>query len=364
MKMNRKILIVSYEMTYTGSSKAAYNMANVLNELGYEISVWALNAGPFVNQFKDIGLDVNIINFPKEIDSAIEEKIKQFRFAICITVFCASFAKYASNFTETILYIMEASNIPQLIHDCCLNANDIIHARHVACVSKYARNYIRDQYGISHIVILNNYIDFWRGKQCSQRKENEKVKFMVSGTIEYRKGQDIAEKAFLMLPDNYKNRAEMHFIGSVPNWSFDFYNSLRENQHFNIFFHNVISDRDELYEFYQSMDIFLVPSRDEACSLVALEGAMLGKTVLVTENTGAKYIVDRTCVLETGNELLLCKKMMHFIDHCDSLQEKGRENQKRYFKLANRHRFKREITLFLLRMYIVGMIGRIFTKGK
>ncbi len=356
----RKVLIVNYEMSYTGSPRAAYNMAVVLKELGYEPYVWTMNTGPFEIEFERLGIAVEKINFPEDTD-VLGKKLQMFRFVICNTIFCAAFASYAKNFSETVLYIMEAANIPQLIHDCCLNEEDIVHARHLACVSEYARDFIRNQYGIQKIAILRNYVRTWSDmdKAPGLNKVCEPVKFLVSGTIEYRKGQDIAEEAFLLLPDEYKSRAELHFVGSVPDWTIDFCEKLKEKRHPNIYFHDVIQEENKLFDFYQSMDVVMVTSRDESCSLVALEGAMLGKALIVTENTGAKYVVDDAFILPTGNSVALNKKMMELIDNHQIITEQGKANYKRYLKYGNKRRLKKELGLYLFKMQVFGTVRKI-----
>lgn len=59
----------------------------------------------------------------------------------------------------------------------------------------------------------------------------------------------------------------------------------------------------------------VVPSRDESCSLVALEGAMMSKPLILTENIGAKYILDENSgwLVKTGSvdslKMLLYKRI-------------------------------------------------------
>lgn len=341
------VLLVNYEMTYTGSPRALLNLARALRKLKYVVDVWTLNEGPFEKEFAENGFFVKRIDFPEQISQELEEKIKCYTYVIANTVFCATFASYAMQFTETILYIMEADNLPQLIRDCSLNINDIKNANHLLCVSKYAQQSIMNTFEVEEIGVLPNFVEQWRGKKKSKTVDGC-VKFLVSGTIEFRKGQEIAEDAFLMLPHELQQKAELHFIGQMPVWSKEYQNLLYTRQNEEIIFHEEIHNKDRLFEFYNSMNVIIVASRDESCSLVALEAAMLSKALLVTENTGAKYVVaDETCILPTGNAEKLMKKMQEYILNPDLCKKEGKKNHKKYLQYGTRKFFINELKKYM-----------------
>ncbi|WP_139025413.1 glycosyltransferase family 4 protein [Acetonema longum] len=54
------------------------------------------------------------------------------------------------------------------------------------------------------------------------------------------------------------------------------------------------------------MDAFVIVSRDESCSLVALEWAMMGTPLIVSGNVGA----DNGWVVETGTHKSLLKQFL------------------------------------------------------
>ena len=85
------------------------------------------------------------------------------------------------------------------------------------------------------------------------------------------------------------------------------------------------------------MDVVVVASRDESCSLVALEGAMLSRPLIVTENVGAKYMVTpQNGLIVPSNDVDAMKDaLMTMIDNRASLYEMGRESRKRYEALAS-----------------------------
>lgn len=348
MKKERKsILLVNYEMSYTGSPRALLNLAIALRELKYEVDVWTLNEGPFEKEFADNGFFVKKMKFPEDASPELEEEVKNYTYVIANTVFCASFASYAKQFTETILYIMEAKNLSQLIADCSLNVDDIVNANYILCVSEYAKKSIMDVFEVKKIDVIPNFVEQWKRKKKNELSRDV-IRFLVSGTVEFRKGQEIVEEAFLMLPQELQQKAELHFIGPTPEWSVDYQSMLYMRQTDRIVFHKEIHDKDKLFEFYNSMNVIIVASRDESCSLVALEAAMLGKALLVTENTGAKYVVaNDLCILPTSDVKRLMEKMQEYILNPDLCQKEGKMNHKKYLKYGTRSFFMKKLKKYL-----------------
>lgn len=357
---NKRILLINFEMSLTGSPRALLNLAIGLKTLGYNVDVWSMNPGPFETEFEKEDIKVRIINFTEENKKNLGVKIRKYKFVIANTVFCAAFASFAKEYTKTILYIMEAANLTQLVQDCYLNPNDIIEADYVLCVSEYSKQRIMNAYPIKRIDILQNYIEPWYKEEKFQKSDNI-IRFLVSGTIEYRKGQDVAEEAFLMLPDELQNHSELHFIGLTPEWALNYQKELYKKQNERIKFHNVISDKNELFDFYNSMDVIIIASRDESCSLIALEGAMLKKALLVTENTGAKYVVHNPeCILPTSDVLALANAMKRYINDPKKIISEGNANYCLYKERASKEEFvcKLKRILRLANYYCLGDMQR------
>lgn len=328
--MQKRILLVNFEMSYTGSPRALYNLAECLLDLGNTVDVWTINNGPFENEFLKLGIVVKRIDDFETGNQDFIQGIKEYDLIFANTVFCSQLAFITQDYVPTILYIHEASNLTQLIRDCGINDEYIRKAKHILCVSEYARECILSQYGTLDIDILMNWVRPIHIRHFN--RYHRRLRFLVSGTYEYRKGQDVAECAYAMLPDRYRNKAELHFVGEQPEWSAEYTNNLKRNQTDFVFFHDAIKNLDELLRFYLWSDVIIVSSRDESCSLVALEAAMLKKCLLVTQNTGARYIVDnKSNILRTADTEQLRDKMQEIIDRKMNIRKEGRKNY-RLFK--------------------------------
>lgn len=333
----RNVLLVSHEMTYTGAPRSLLLIADVLQKNDFCVEVWTLVDGLFREEFERKGINVYIADFLNDED-VCKEKLSFFNVVLANTVFCAKFAYFSQDIVKTVLFIREAHNLPVLIKENGLNPTWLVQARNVVCVSEYAKEFIEKNYGIQGITVIHNFVD--DEYSVGYFEKNAMVNFVVSGTIEERKGQDVALEAFRMLSEEHRSRAILNIVGASPVWAAAFMNSLRLNEQENVVYHGAIAERAKLMELYHKMDVFMVTSKDESCSLVALEAAMLGKPLIVTENTGAKYMVCSECIVPTSDAKSLCKKMEECICHFDNWKEYGKKNRENYCLFASRESYE------------------------
>ena len=304
--LQKKVLLVSHEMTYTGAPRSLLNIAHMLKRAGYMVDVWTIKDGIFSQEFKKEDIDVCVI------DSKIKNlklNLTQYQFVILNTFFSAHLVTDFQKVTKTFLYIREAQNIFQIAHDCQLDVNDICMADNVICVSEYAEKFISAYCMPKKLHVLHNFVnDVYRNDWNIVR--DGKIHYLLSGTYEKRKGFDIAIKAFLNMPENLKKITCLHIVGRKPEWAREYWEKLELMYDDRIIDHGEIADENKRYALYRKMNVFVIASRDESCSLVALEGAMLGKALIMSENVGAQYLDKKKAwVYETEDIGGLCRKM-------------------------------------------------------
>ena len=342
--MKKKILLVSHEMTYTGAPQSLLRIADVLLNNGFEVDVWTLRDGPLIKEYTAKGTKVTVIDFPKKKEFCTK-RLKNYDLVLANTLFCVEFVQFVQEHVRTVLYIREAQNIPWLMEKNSIDPNWLMDTKNIVCVSEYAKEFIQETYGLKNITVIHNFIDDCFLEQ--QEQSDDFVDFIVSGTVEPRKGQDVALKAFLSLPEGLRKKAKLHVVGSMPAWAADYHKMLKLETQEYVIYHGEYKDREKLYDLYRSMDVFLVVSTDESCSLVAMEAAMLGKPLLVTENTGAKYMVSEECILPTGDEKALGSSMEDCIRHPEKWNNVGRENRERYLLYANRKSYEKALLSYI-----------------
>jgi len=341
----KRILLVSHEMTYTGAPNSLLNIALLLRSHGNYVKVATLRSGEFEKEFSKHGFWVR--HFDEE-KYAYEKLAKKQDVVIANTIFCGKFALCSQKYVPTILYIREAQNIPELICSCGLSEEYITEAENIICVSEYAEKFIRENYAVKNLYVIHNFL---KPKPFFRPRPNiffdGRVHFLIAATIEKRKGIDIALRAFEMLPNELADKAVLHIAGKKNKWAEDYWNTLRLGAD-NVIYHGEISSRSDMDKLYDSVNVVIVPSLDEACSLAALEGAMHGRTLILSENVGAKYLIDNNgYIVRTGSSEALCRAVSEIIMHREKLFKMGKASYKSFRKYVSIKKYYTELDKIL-----------------
>ncbi|OUP86225.1 hypothetical protein B5F07_02750 [Lachnoclostridium sp. An169] len=332
----KKILFVSPELIYSGAPRSLLRMCKVARDLGYGLTVWSAKEGPFRREFEKEGFEVAIV--PENKIDQRKEQIKNYDMAVCNTVMTSKFAEICCQLIPTVWYIREATNIPDFIRNNPERAYVIKYSSDIYVVSDYAATAL-SQYANEPIKVVHNCVEDESDMAVPYLPgTEEKIKFVQFGTMEYRKGYDVLLAAYKSLPEQYRNKAELYFAGGFINSGSPFCSYLfREMKDVEgVYYIGLIQGEEEKIRQLSQMDVVVVASRDESCSLVALEGAMLSKPLIVTENVGAKYMVSEKngYIVKTGDVESLRSAMMSIIDCKAQLKQMGKESRLLYDKLA------------------------------
>lgn len=348
-KNKKNILLVSHSFTVSGAPRSLLRIGKVLISAGYNVEVWSPYGGGISAEYERENISVRIVKYDQLNTDEIIKAIKKFDFAICNTILTNSYYEQLKKYIPTVWYIREATNVsdycndqkkPVMYHDLC-KAEDLI------CVSDYAADALK-QYNKKVRVLKNCIEDESNTAVPYQPYKDQKIRFIQLGSLEYRKGFDVIVDAYDKLPEVYKGHCEFYFAGQIvpaaSAYADEVLARVRRNQ--NMHYLGVIKDQRKKTELISSMDVVIVASRDESCSLVALEGTMLAKPLIVTENVGAKYVVDEGkngFIVETGNvEALMCA-LRYFVDNSGRLLEMGQYSRKVYLERANMQKYTEDI---------------------
>ena len=317
-----RILLLSHEMTYTGAPNSLLNVSRVLRSHGHSVKVYTQRKGSFSRCFNRYGFKVRFLDLNLTDTDKCKALAKRFDIAICNTIFCSNTALKLQDYLPTILYIREAENLPEIMEKNNIDIGCIQNANNIVCVSEYAARFIEKTYFPKNIHILHNFLIQPLFGTARQNKINGKIRFLIAATIEPRKGIAVAIEAFRLLPKSLQTRAVLDIYGSAPNWSQEYWQPLFAEKYPGIEYHGELKKGKA--KMYRKANIVLVPSFDESCSLTALEGAMYARPLIVTENVGAKYLIDGSgFVVETGSAQSLSKAMRFFIEHKNELETAG-----------------------------------------
>lgn len=340
-----KILLVSHELTYSGAPRSLFNIAVLLKNQGCYVEIWSLLGGDFSEEISKANIKLKVIN---DVNAINYDDVSKFQIVILNTFFTAQFVQKMQSRTRTILYIREAQNIPELANACNLDEENIRRANEIICVSEYAQEFIKNRYSPKNIRVIHNFVnDVYDG--TLNIVKNNTIHFIISGTYEYRKGYDMVLEAFNYMPEELQSKTRLHLVGRKPEWARKYWEPLQKKYNYRITDHGEIKDREELMGLYRQMNVFVVASRDESCSLVALEGAMLGKALIMSENVGAKYLdAKKKGIYKTEDAWELCRRMCELTSRRELLI-RGIEMRKSYKKTSTAKIYKGKLKEYLLK---------------
>lgn len=335
-------------MTYTGAPNSLLNLAVLLRSKGHTISVFTQQSGEFIKEFHKHLIRVKYC----DPDSFNYDILNDYDLAIANTIFCGKFALKAQKYIPTILYIREAENLPEIIHSCGLKDDYLNKIKIALCVSEYAEKYISSTYNISNLAVIHNFLSppVLHMPPTNICKDGV-VHFLIAGTIEKRKGIDIAIHAIDLLSDGIKDKFMLHIVGRKPEWAHEYWMNLKMDNNDKICYHGEIKSRQGMYSLYKRINCVIVPSLDESCSLTALEGAMFGRALILSENVGAKYLINESgLVFQTASAESLSSAITQLIKNSKLLPEMGRNSYKMYKKTSTPAVYYKKISSLLCDM--------------
>ena len=334
----KKILLYTHELSYTGAPTSLLRICKVLQEYRCILEVWSAQSGDYWKEFDARNIPVKIVS-AQNLSDHIEE-MQFFDLAIANTIVSWQFYDICRKYIPTIWYIREAQAIPKYFVKNHYWESIFKTADELFCVSEYAAKFIYKNYN-HNVRIVQNCVEDFYNPHASKSSVKFPIKILMLGSLTERKGFKVAIEALLALDENYKNKISISFGGQIirNDRSNKYVKELLEDaeKYPNIQYLGEIQDKATIMHLYEDCDIILVPSQDESCSLVTLEGAMQAKALIVSENVGAKYMVTEKngWIFPTDNIEALRDIFIKAILMKDQLLTMGLESRKRYIELAS-----------------------------
>lgn len=346
----KRILLYTQELTYTGSPHSLLRMARAIKKEGAYVEVWSKENGNFIKEFEKENIKVSVYENPFLETGKCAKIISTFDLAIANTVLTEKFYICAKDIIPTIWYIREASNLPEICVGNPIRENALKTAERLYCVSEYAADFIRTHYN-SSVVVVHNCVEDHYSKGDKNIIQDE-INIMSMGTVNYRKAFDVFINAYFELPEMLQRKIHLYFAGRLLEENRGFWEPILQKIQGKgkITFLGEIDDTKEKMDIMKKMNVFCVVSRDESCSLVTLEAAMLGKPIIVSENVGAKYMVseENGWVIETESEHALANIYREIAEEPEKLERMGEKSREIYTSKATIEIYNKNIVNMVL----------------
>lgn len=339
----KKILLYTHELSYTGAPTSLLRITKVLLRNGYFVEVWSKGEGEYKREFEKLGVEVRIIP-DTEIAYNID-RLCEFDLAIANTIVSYKFYDESRKYIPTMWYIREAQNIKGILGQNEYWERIFKSAENLVCVSEYAADYIKENYN-RNVEIVHNCVEDFYIEDCNN-SEKQFIKILMLGSLTPRKAfRDVVE-AYNQLSDEEKSIIKITFAGQIVKGNIQYAEKLIEqvDKNPNIEYLGELNEKEEIMEQYREADVVAIPSTDESCSLVVLEGAMMAKALIVSENVGAKYMVteDNGWIFGTSNISQLVSVLKDVCKKKEYLKVMGEASRDRYLQLANMDNYEKEI---------------------
>ncbi|WP_422658512.1 glycosyltransferase [Paenibacillus sp. EC2-1] len=341
------ILLVSHELSRTGSPQVVFEAAKVLKDQGYFPVVASPEDGPLSRDILAEGIPVIVDQdlskyrayrpneVPKSITPGIDDLLRNFDLVLV-----------ASIVSHNLINCYNGSDIPFLwwIHDGGTGYSFLENylSRHlksnisVYCGGRYAQEMLekcRPQY---YTEVLLYGVKDWAVDMKEITARRKKVLFLFPATFEIRKNQLLLLEAISMLPEPVAQKADFLLIGKVGDELY--YRSVdnKAKELPNVKISGPVP-YDKLMDIYRETACVVVPSIDDPMPVVLAEAMMMSKIVLCSDMTGtARYIEDGVngFLFSSKNASELKEKLEYVIgnfDTMDDVRKAGRKTYEQYF---------------------------------
>lgn len=342
MRQKLKILLVSHDFSVTGAPNSLLRQAKYFRAAGHDVDIWSLNGGGLLPRYLEAGFcPIVIENRRSVIDRVYRHLNKRYDFILCNTTVTYKVVDVLSRYnTPLVWFIRETKLVDDGMRENPNFARTFSNFYNLYTVSPYAASVSR-KYNKNVRVITNAIADSFDGF----KKTGDKIVFGYIGSIIDVKGVDFLVDAFMRVAEKHDN-IELRIAGF---YNSEYGNRLREKAKncANVVWLGELQGAEKRC-FFDSIDVLCVPSLDDPCPLTVIEGAMHGKALIVTENTGSNYIVKNGFngfVVKTADADALAAAMTDVLGgDIDQMKFASREM---YLKYGTTEREEREVLKML-----------------
>lgn len=336
---NKKILVITHQLSRTGAPIVLLDMIKVYHQHGYQIEVITMLDGELREELEKLQIPIKVQeHFMDQVDAFLSYAGK-FDLVVAntlVTFEAIHLLKYMK--VPVLWWLHEGRQYFDYFANVLPDFKVLPANIHVFSVGHYVQRVIEDLYGV-HTEILHFGIGDLPA-QNEKRVDNEKVCFLTAGTYSKVKAQDVLVDAIRKLPEGYLARAEFFFCGNEQMYDESVFFPVKQlsKDYENVTLLHQLS-RQETLEWMERCDCLIAPSRIDPMPTVAAEVMMKGNLCLCTDVCGvAHYIQDGvngfTVPAEDAGALAgKIKYVIHNNSRLDSVRKAGRIIYETYFAM-------------------------------
>ncbi len=332
----KKILVITHQLSRTGAPIVLLDMIRVFWEQGYKLEVITMLDGELRTELEKMEIPIKVQeHFLQQADEFFAYA-GGFDFVVAntlVTFEALHLLKYMQ--IPVLWWLHEGRQYFEYFHKVLPDFQELPSNIHVVSVGHYVQKVVEELYGVTteilHFGIEDKYTNH-------RRSTGNKVRFLTAGTYSKVKAQDILVEAIRRLPEEYQQKAEFFFCGNEQMYDESIFLPVKQlcEEYENVTLLHQLS-RSETLEWMEQCDCLVVPSRIDPIPTVAVEMMMKGNLCLCTEVCGvAHYIEDGVngFTVPAEDVQALAEKIVYIIEnncHLDDIRLAGRKIFEMYF---------------------------------
>lgn len=334
----KKILVITHQLSRTGAPIVLLDMIHVFWEYGYKIEVITMLDGELRAELEEMEIPINVQeHFLQQADEFFAYA-GGFDFVVAntlITFEAVHLLKYMQ--VPVLWWLHEGRQYFEYFQKVLPDLRVLPPNIHVVSVGHYVQQVVEELYGFTTKILHFGIEDKYMGRQ---KNAGNKVRFLTAGTYSKVKAQDILVEAIRRLPKEYLHRAEFLFCGNEQMYDESIFLPVKKlsEEYENVTLLHQLS-RTETLEWMERCDCLVVPSRIDPIPTVAVEMMMKGNLCLCTDVCGiAHYIKDgiNGFTVPAEDVEALKQKIAYIIDqskYLESVRRAGRIVYEKYFSM-------------------------------
>lgn len=291
---DKKVLILSHELSLTGAPIVLVQAAKILKHLGWTPVVISPTNGDVRADFEAAGIPV-IICGNMEDDLTWTSFIGGFDLLLVNTIVPWPQIKLLGSMNIPVLWWLHDARFGYEIYLWKVLPNTVGNNIHIYSVSEYARKVLatfRPKYTSGLLAYgLDDVADSVSDKNPFASLDKKHV-FVSVGSIIDRKGQDILTEAIELLPEEILSDSMFYIIGKAIDCNIFEYVERSVAAHPDSVTYIESIPHDEIMNYYKYATAVICPSRDDPLPTYMSETMMLSGLCICSANTGTAAVIE------------------------------------------------------------------------
>lgn len=348
---NKRVLVVSHELSLTGAPLVLVQAVKVLKKMDYDVLVVSPVDGPLRETYLDS--HVPVIIEPQLLTDFEYIKIAyDFDFVIACTVCLWQLIDVLGQTDIPVLWWVHDSRMGYVNWLRYVLPETIGDNIHLYCGGDYAQKVILDyRPRYTSKILLYGLEDFSdkigiTHKRADWNIPEGKIAFANIAQIISRKGQDVLVAAIEKMPKDLLEQSVFIFVGGVVDRKI--YNrimDLQEHYPDSIRYIKQIN-HEELKEFYREIDCVICSSTDDPLPAFVAEALMMSRVVICSKNTAFNGLIEdkkNGYLFDSGNVDMLYDCICDVLKNKDELSNIEQNARKLYEQTFTREIFEKNI---------------------